>query len=54
LPRKTDSHNPADWLYLAEPDLEEPDWADLRRKIEAVGRLLAAVQVRLRPGPAAG
>jgi HEPN domain-containing protein len=35
-------------------DLEEPNWADLREKIQAVGRLLSAVKARLRPGQAAG
>ena len=66
--RKTDSNNPAEWLYLAESeplalslaeiyfrerypgfDLEEPDWPDLRAKVQAVEKLLAVVKAKLGP-----
>jgi len=35
-------------------DLEEPDWSDLRAKVEAVEKLLMTVKARLGPGPATG
>ena len=34
-------------------DLEEPDWPDLRAKVQAVEKLLAVVKAKLGPGQAA-
>ena len=47
MPRKTDSNNPADFLDRYPGfDLEDPDWPDLRAKLEQVASLLAIVPAR--------
>ena len=62
MPRKTDSGNPADWLWIAEADLalirlgaeREVGYAAARSKLaevlEKVAALLSVVRARV-PGP---
>lgn len=55
MPRKTDSNNPADWLWIAESDLpmiraavqDDPDWPTLRVQLEQVAALLAKTRMRV-------
>jgi len=42
LPRKTDSNNPADWIFIV-----DSDWPQLRRYLEQVEAILAKVKSRL-------
>ena len=47
MPRKTDANNPADWLWMGETDLDDPDWPALRALIEEVGQLLTRIRGNL-------
>ncbi len=53
MPRKTDSHEPADWLWIAAIDLSViQHWPLLREQLQQVIALHSMVQARVGPASA--